>query len=270
MPAVTSLNPWSKVGGIEPQRSDLWVVSLEQALRYISALTSGGSGTGSPNGPTSDLFSSRSPSTGFAPFKEMSLPDKNSTRYYARQVIFPDVGMTEIESKTHTIPITYPGYDETIGGVRIDFLVEAGLSTSTNGALAPQLNSRILNLIRCWHQLARVGRPMRSSKESDSFIPLPKYPTLIGSTFKFDVKIQLFSGPDVDLTLRPDVNGLAITTSLTLRRCWVKSYQLSTLDYEGNGFLKLTVTFMPEAILPDLEVPQGEVTLGATQALATF
>ena len=225
---VKTVNPWSKQGGLEPQRSDLWVVELEQVVNGVR------------NVPQ---------------FAGMTFPDPNTSKYYARQVIFPDISMAAVESKRHSVPIEYPGFDEPIGQVRIDFMVEAG-QTKSDGSLFPQQNSRIWNLIRCWHQLARVGRVSRTSLEDGFSIPLQEIATSYASSFKFDVNVNLFSGPDTapdfgifGQTFKPTA-GLLPTTSSLLKRCWVKAYQIGNLDHEGNAFLKLTVTLVTESIVP--------------------
>lgn len=235
---IKSINPWSKAGGLEPQRSDLWVANLEPAVKALSAIEQ---------------------------FQGITLPERGTSRYYARQVIFPDVGISEYESKTHSIPKTYPGYDEQLGNVRMDFLVDAGHTKSTDGTLLPQVNSRLYNLIRLWHQVARVGRPTRSVREDSIAIPLQAVPTSYANFFRFDIQILLYSGTDFDNSQYPteggvNVEGLSVTSNLVLRRCWVKAYQLGNLDHETNGMFKLTVSFAPESISPYDETKFGKAT----------
>lgn len=238
---VRSLNPWAKPGGIEPQRADLWVLSLEKVLAALKA---------NPQ------------------FTDLDLPDKDTTRYYARQVIFPEVKLGEVETKSDSIPMMMPGYDEVIGGVRIDFLVDAFQSTP-NGKypVQPQIQSRIYNLLNSWQQLARVGRSMRSSTQDGFRLYLDTVPRSYANYFKFDVTIQLYSGLLEDTTQLSAESSISIaegvepTTTFNLRRSWVSAIQIGNLDQATNGMLNVTATLVPEAIVPFSGVTSGPAVI---------
>lgn len=234
---VRSLNPWAKVGGLEPQRADLWILNLEKVLAAVRA---------NPQ------------------FSGLDLPDPDTTRYYARQVILPEVRMTEVESRTNSIPKMFPGYDEPIGGVRIDFLVDAWQATS-NGKfpVQPQIQSRIYNLLNSWHQLARVGRQMRASTQDGFQLLLDENPRSYATYFKFDAIIQLYSGLIEDTTQLSTessnsiAEGVEPTSSFNLRKSWVSSIQIGNLDHATNGLLTVSATLVPEAIVPFSGITSG-------------
>jgi hypothetical protein len=238
MAVIRTVNPWSKSGGMEPQRSDLWILNLEKVLAAVSAIPQ---------------------------FENLSLPEPKTTRYYARQVIFPEVQVAEFQSKRHSIPTSFPGYDEPISGVRVDFMVDAWTMTSNPAqAVQSQMNSRIYNLLRCWHQMARVGRQMRTSIDDNFQIPLEEVPRSYANFFKFDVVVQLMSGVfsnpfDADnvgasttssTELLSTTDGFEVTTRVIMKRCWVSALQLGTLDQAQNGWFTVTATLIPEAITP--------------------
>jgi len=224
MALVLTLNRWGRVGGLEPQRADLWVANMETVVNAVRVA-----------------------------FPKLSLPDYMTSGFYARQVVFPDVSVATYEAKRHSVPVLYPGYDEPIGQVRIDFLVEAG-KVDVDGTLAPQVNSRIFNLIKMWHQMARVGRPSRSSSDDAITIPLGTVPAPLSAYFRFDIRLDLYTGVDTDISMDMNdvqVNGMRPTTRLILRRAWVQNYMLGGLDQEMHGFMKLTAALAVEEISPD-------------------
>jgi hypothetical protein len=229
MPVLNATNPWGKIGGIEPQRSDLWTLDLEQALKSL-------------RGSFGEQF---------------SLPDANTTKFYARSVTYPETKIAPYESKKHSVPLQYPGMDEPLGEIRVDFIIDAG-QVDSSGTFIAQANSRILNLIRLWHEAARVGRPTRSPVESSVQAWLGTQPLPISNLFKFDVIVRYFTGLITDNSLNTTdsdsgfgQDSLTPTTVVKLMRCWVASYQLNQLDHESQGLSKLTVAFIAEAIVPD-------------------
>src|SRR5690606_18471819 len=94
---IRSDNVWGKVGGLEAQRADLWVLDMEQVLRGVRQHLAG----------------------------RLQLPENNSSTHYARMIAFPETRINEYEVKSLNTPKLYPGFDEPTMSVRIDFLVDA-------------------------------------------------------------------------------------------------------------------------------------------------
>jgi hypothetical protein len=98
---VKSRNMWGTPGGLESQRGDLWVLDLEEVLRQIQR---------SSTLSTSVL---------------RGLPANGQTLHYARSVSFPEARIADVEVRTGNTPKMYPGFDESVGGVRVDFILDA-------------------------------------------------------------------------------------------------------------------------------------------------
>lgn len=217
---------WGVPGGMEAQRADLWVLDLEQVLAGISQ---------------SSIASKLA--------AELNLPIAGTTKYYARNVMLPELRIGEMQSNTFNTPKTYPGLDDPVGQVRVDFAIDA----ATFGAEAGSARSKIYDLIYAWRILSRVGRMPYSSADLWAPLPASAISSSLGSTFKFDVKLYLLRGFDgtVDVSQTDLAGTHFVASSYILRRCWPSTLQLGPLDQTGsNTIYTMTTALNPEEIYP--------------------
>lgn len=238
---VNPKNPWGQLGGLEAQRSDLWVLDLSSLLRWLRL-----------------NYPNLSP-----------LPLDPS--FFARQVLFPEDRInTEIVPR-NSIPYNMPGFDAPIGEVRIDFLhdtaaattggvstLQAGQSVFRHSVTPGTSKSQIFTLLSFWKELARVGRGGRSV--AGSSIPLPDN---LGSLnqlsgffqFQFDVDLFLLRGlnydPMIDTgTSDTSIKELEITCVYRLVRSWCAAIQIAALNQtQGGELLLITASLFPEDIV---------------------
>lgn len=215
---VKSRNNWGTAGGMEAQRGDLWVLDLETVLADVRAAS----------------FSRR-----------LELPQTGDTLQFARQVSFPEGRIGEVEVKALNTPKLYPSFDEAVGGVRVDFLVDSvstslGFSGVTLSSIVKR--SKIYSLLYGWRILTRVGRLPYGSE--DLSVLLPTGPSPLGPIFKKDVKLYFLQGAT-------DESGdMSVSMAFIMKKCWISSIQLNNVDQSSSQPLTITAVIVPEEIYP--------------------
>lgn len=216
---VKSRNNWGIAGGIEAQRGDLWVLDLEAVLADVRQAS----------------FSSR-----------LELPQPGDTLQFARQVSFPEVRIGEVEVKSLNTPKLYPSFDDAVGGVRIDFLVDAtttALGFDGGVTLTSKIKrSKIYSLLYGWRILTRVGRLPYGSE--DMAVLLPTNPVPLGPIFKKDVKLYFLQGSS------DETGELEVSMAFVMKNCWISSIQLNNVDQASAQPLTITAAVIPEEIYP--------------------
>lgn len=216
---VKSRNNWGTAGGIEAQRGDLWILDLETVLADVRRAS----------------FSSR-----------LELPQPGDTFQFARQVSFPEARIGEVEVKALNTPKLYPGFDDAVGGVRIDFLVDSAttaLSFDGGVTLTSKIKrSKIYSLLYGWRILTRVGRLPYGSE--DMAVLLPTDPRPLGTIFKKDIKLYFLQGSS------DETGELEVSMAYAMKRCWISSIQLNNVDQSSTQPLTITAVVIPEEIYP--------------------
>lgn len=230
---IKSRNNWGSAGGMEAQRGDLWVLDMESVLAEVRQAD----------------FAYR-----------LELPQTGDTLQFARQVSFPEARISDVEMRTLNTPKLYPGFDEAVGGVRVDFLVDStstGYGFGGNVTLTSKAKrSKIYSLLYGWRILARVGRLPYNSE--DISVPLPTTPGPLGALFKKDVTIyflqgtmQDFSGVDSNEVNNITSAGMDVSMAFVMKKCWISSLQLNGVDQSSsNSPLTLSAVLIPEEIYP--------------------
>jgi hypothetical protein len=253
---VNPKNPWGQLGGLEAQRSDLWVIDMSNVLRWMRL-----------NYPR-------------------LTPLPQAPEYFARQILFPEDRINAEVIQRNSIPYQMPGYDTPLGEVRVDFIHDTAVANqavvapaqigSTKFGISPGVQkSQIFTMLSFWKELARVGRGGRSL--SALSVPLPD---TIGELnqlsgffqFQFDVDVVLLRGLHYDPmfdtgTSDVSIKELEITCSYRLVRCWCAAIQLATLNQtQGNEVYTVTASLYPEDIVQvDLDALRAEATIAASQ-----
>jgi hypothetical protein len=246
---VNSRNVWGNAGGIEAQRGDLWVLDLETVLDAVRRSS----------------FANR-----------LELPSPSSTIQFARSVSFPEGRIGDIEVKALNTPKLYPSFDEPLGSVRVDFLVDS-VTTGYNGTSIVKTSkiqrSKIYSLLYGWRILTRVGRLPYNSE--DIAIPLPAGPIPVSGVFKKDVKIYFLQGTtkdqsdvDTSLPLGGSSSGLEVSMAFVMKKCWISSLQFNNVDQSSTQPLTLTAAIIPEEIYPFDPTP--EIVANIAQRSSAF
>lgn len=225
------INPWGRQQGPDLQRSDLWVIDFNQALVGLANAANSG-----------DLMTSGLDT----PF----LPTKLAT-YFAKSVALPDLKVKSEPIRRDSRAYPMPSWDEPLEPVRIIFWLD---SFGPGRAGVDPYRSDIYQMLNVWRAVVRAGRGSMSSEFAI---------TLDGNysmDYAFDVRVLLMRASS-----NPTVNGTATATanrtvpssimndleySLQLRmvNCWLSSFRVSELDYEGTKFVQLDTTFYAEDI----------------------
>jgi hypothetical protein len=246
---VNSRNVWGNAGGIEAQRGDLWVLDLETVLDAVRRSS----------------FANR-----------LELPTPGSTIQFARSVSFPEGRIADVEVKALNTPKLYPSFDEPVGGVRVDFLVDSVTTGYTGSSIVKTSKiqrSKIYSLLYGWRILTRVGRLPFNSE--DIAIPLPASPTPVGTVFMKDVKLYFLQGTvkdqsdiDTSLPLGSAGAGLDVSMAFVLKKCWISSLQFNNVDQSSTQPLTLTATLIPQEIYPFDPTP--EIVANIAQRSSAF
>lgn len=263
-------NLWGKAAdnGLEPQRSDLWMVSFDVAIKGIQAAYS------SPEVTTPTI-----------------LPQ------YVRKVTLPENRLRTEAIRRGSIPFQTPSWDEPLDAVKVQFLLVQDSSDSEHESVT-------LSFLNQWLQLTRAGRGLRSTQgpsysqpEAQPLRELPGSPgKLVMPDFEFDFDLMLLRGAiratpfpskvqvvqmrqevarimseryqtTDKLKLGPAASEsgantpaqldsllirggeLEIATHIIVKGAWLGGYQISELSYEGSGLTSVDATFYPGSLL---------------------
>lgn len=244
-------NMWGVTGGENPQRADLWQLDMQDVVDGIN--------------DTPGLGTSILP----------SIP-----RYYTVSLDLPELKVRGEMVRRDSRPYTMPGHDEALDPVRIVFYIDDGF---TGAASRPEdiPKSKIYSLLDTWRALVRAGRGALGSEQS---ITLNADYTII---FRFPITIYLLRGYDLQNsagasqlalsqardamalfgpqfnatssalgaassslgTLSAISGGLEIASAYRLENCWLSSFKIGQLSYEGSKSAVLDVVLHAENIL---------------------
>jgi hypothetical protein len=195
----------------------------------------------------------------------LELPQPGDTVQFARQVTFPEARIAEVEVKALNTPRLYPSFDESVGGVRIDFLVDSattGFSNSNNISTTSKLKrSKIYSLLYGWRILGRIGRLPYNSE--DMSVQLPEIPVPLGDTFKKDIKLYFLQGSTKDTSgivadaLNASASaGMEVSMAFVMKKCWISSIQFNGVDQSTTTPLTISAVIIPEEIFPFNPTPE--------------
>lgn len=228
------LNIWGKQQGIEPQRSDLWVINFNQALSGLASVS----------------FDATPMSSGIdMPF----LPPKLAS-YFAQSVALPDLKVKSETVRQDSRPYPMPSWDEALEGIRIVFLLDC---FKPGGSSASPYRSDIYQMLDTWRAVVRAGRGAMSNEFAIA---------LNGNyriDYAFDVNVLMLRGSSVPASLdsrttranqtAPStiINDIEFSLQLRLVNCWLSSFRTSELNYEGSKVVQIETTFYAEDILQE-------------------
>lgn len=230
----TQINPWGRQQGPEIQRGDLWIVDFNQAL--VNLADSADSG---------DLLSSGLNT----PF----LPDKLAN-YFAKSVALPDLKTKSEPIRRDSRSYPMPSWDEPLDAVRMVFWLDCA---GPGGTSIDPYRSDIYQMLDVWRAVVRAGRGSMSSEFAI---------TLDGNyriDYAFDIQVMMMRASS-----NPTVSGITSTTanrtvpssimndlefSLKLRlvNCWLGSFRVSDLDYDGTKMVQIEANFYAEDIVQE-------------------
>lgn len=210
------VNIWGSAGGVDAQRTDLWVVDMQDVVKGLNAAIA------------------RNPSFGID-----LVPD--IPYYFAQTVSLPELKVNAGEFGRDSNPYQMPVHDEATGMYRIVFLVDSPTDRK---------NSKIYRLLDTWRMFVRAGRTPFGKENS-----IPLYTTTSGETYStdhaFNVTIHFLRGSvRPDLVTQPGGASLAFGSGALndLEKCgsyqaqstWLSSFKFSELTYStGNTAVTL-------------------------------
>ncbi len=260
-------NNWAKQGGIEPQRSDLWVVDMSEASKAINNVVY--SQSGATPAPLESVVDSQ----------------------YAQSVSLPSLDVKSENVVRGSIPYAVPGADEPLGPTRIVFRFDS--RTEARG-------SRVYRFLDAWRAVVRAGRGARGGEYAitldstyranyvhninvkllrgsvDALInpaeaatralgtqvavkkvfrpdvrddelfpgstPESMKQLLYGNASRFSTTSRAESAKPISQAL-PESN-LVVANAFVLERAWLSGFKLSELSYEGSaGIVTIEATF---------------------------
>lgn len=152
MPRLINLadqkNLWGATtsGGLEPQRSDLWLVDLTELVNGLNK-----------QGTFEAL--------GLAAVPKF-LPQ------FVQSVTFPELKMKAEAFRRDSIPFNMPSWDEPMDPVKITFLMDTWPNPN---------QSMVVSLMQAWQAIVRAGRGDRSSLYADDALAVP-----LNANFRYD------------------------------------------------------------------------------------
>lgn len=222
-------NLWGAQGGsMEPQRTDLWQVDFSQALE----------------GMRSHLYHLVEKGIGGADTQALVTlcGEVDILPQYVQSVTFPDYNVKYEDVVSYNVRSKLPIVDQGFDTVKMRFVLDAAAE-----------GSRVLSFLELWQAFVRSA----SGKRSPSGVPpVPLYISaeaqdVPGTPFEFDVYVNLLSGSTTDFsTLSRSGNadfgavGMDVVTKINLVRCWLASYRLPELSYEGSKVATIDAAFV--------------------------
>ena len=257
-------NPWGQRSGAEAQRSDLWVVNFDDALKGLNQ----------------SLLAGEVMTPGLAlPY----LPPKLSY-YFAQNVILPDLKTRAEPIRRDSRAYPTPSWDEALEPITMTFILDAYSAGSNGTANRTPYKSDIYQMLDSWRCLVRAGRGAMSSE----------YAIRLNNDYRieyaFDVRVLLLRGSNprvVDtgpaqaliqhgsalaglfgystiqtvgnavssaVGANSIINDLEYSMQFRLTRCWLGSFKLSELSYEAARVVTLATTFYADDIQ---QIPQN-------------
>lgn len=228
-------NIWGRQNGPDPQRSDLWVIDFNLALFGLGRVLA------DANTMTPDITA--------------SVPSKLAS-YFASAVAMPELKIRPEVVRRDSRPYQMPGMDEPLDPIRILFLLDC---FKPGGAFSTPYQSDIYRMLNAWRAVVRAGRGSMSSEFAlaldDNF----------QIDYAFDVRVLFLRGstkPTLSkggaITANQAIsssvmNDLEISLQLRLVNCWLGSFKITELSYEGNKMAQIETTFYAEDIRQDAQ-----------------
>jgi hypothetical protein len=234
------LNLWGRATGIEPQRSDLWVVDFREALGGLRRV----------------LLQQPSVSS------EISMPyvPPVLASYFVQSVSLPEMKVRADPVRRDSRAYQTPSWDEPLEVVTMSFALD---SYRVGGANASPYKSDIYQMLEVWRAVVRAGRGSVSNE----------YALRLDGNYRFDyafnVSLTLMRGgvPKVILPSEPGgiylaamaaipgaltvINDLEKAMQFQLIRCWLGGFKMNDLNYDTAKVLLLTATFYADDIRQD-------------------
>jgi hypothetical protein len=232
-------NPWGRQNqGIEPQRSDLWVVDLSAVVRGLKVALAG---------------DSEELSFGIErPFLPTILGS-----YFAQSVTLPELKVRSEHIRRDSRPYQMPSWDEPCDAATMTFVLDCYRPGGNNNN---PYTSDIYQVLDIWRAVVRAGRDAMSSE----FAITLNSDYTIGYAFNIYLKLlrgtlpsYYDSGYDADyvgangqpVNQVEIINDLALAKQFTLINCWLGGFKMSELNYEGGAkAVLLTATIYIEDI----------------------
>jgi hypothetical protein len=209
-------NPWSLTPQFEAQRTDLWRLDMRQLSDMVQ----------NPTGVDRTAE--------YEQFRKQAVQE--SADFFVQRVLLPEVSIEGRRVIIGTQYSIYPGYDEPVAPIRIDFFHEATGNEFTGGS---GLNSsRIYCLLTCWMMLAMSGQRRYNR------VQLPLINAKSKPSFKADLTLNLFRGSEDGETLGDGAIYL-------IKDCWISDLQIMECDHSRTGdHASITATIQAGAVVP--------------------
>lgn len=251
----TWANLWGRVGGREPQRSDLWYADFTLAVNGLNSQIVEGD-YDQLSGSTRQL-------------KALTQLSKQ----HCISVSLPELSIKSDSISRATVPYQMPSMDEPCSPIRVQFILDASPQQ-------PNL-SPVYNLLEAWRAFVRAGRGGLSSEPaitlSSNFTTRyafnvtlylacgvasqPQNQTVnnLASTLNNNAATGLAGQPiggfsaQTSNTLSQSAlslpaASLSISSAYVLENCWVGSYKLSDFNYENTRVTMIDAQFFAEDV----------------------
>lgn len=257
------MNPWGKRQGVEAQRSDLWIVDFKDALEKLNQ----------------SLLRSEDMTPGLATFY---LPPKLSS-YFVQNVVLPDLKTRAEPIRRDSRAYPTPSWDEALEPISMTFILDCFTPGANGTANRSPYKSDVYQMLDGWRAVVRAGRGPMSSE----------YSIRLNADYRidyaFDVRLLLLRGSDPQVVdtgpaqvliqqgnalaglfgystvqtvgeafssavgANSIINDLQFSMQYRLVNCWLGSFKLSELNYEGARIVTLATTFYADDIqqIPD-------------------
>lgn len=248
------LNPWGRQGGIDPQRSDLWLIWFTDVVQGL-----------------------REQASSVADFSELD----DIYPYEAQTLALPEQKIRTETVKRDSRAYQTPSWDEPLDPIRMTFLL--------NVNSGPERRQGILAIFTAWRALIRAGRGAVSREHSfrlnddyrinfafDVPVLLLKGGRLRAATTASQATPLLrpnlaglpgiLVGPQssffsASTTNRPATKtDLEVSYTFRLIKLWLVGWQVQQLSHEETKLLQITATFCADDIVPSAyNAPAGSL-----------
>ncbi len=242
----TQTNLWGRTQGIEPQRSDLWVVDFQEVM----------------DGLNKNVLNRFPMSTGLArPFLPQNLP-----LYFAQTVALPELKTKSEPVRRDSRSYPMPSWGESLDPITMTFILDC---YRPGGANASPYRSDIYQTLEVWRAAVRAGRGSMSGEYSF------RLNTDYRIDCRFGVGLKMLRGAEPAVPTEAEKEGpefeglwntalfhsqysvitdLAFSKKFTLVNCWLGSFKMSDLSYDAAKVVLLTATFYADDILQEPEL----------------
>ncbi len=227
MPIVTTKNRWGTRGGLEIQRSDMWVALFD--LRDLNETT---------------------PDT-------IANVHDGIMYQFCHSASFSESVINPMEVKRFSLPLQLPGYDQAYQGVRFTFNI--GKDAESLGGLPP-----VVSVLKQWYNAARAGRGgidyryLLTKDGTENVVPESSYINLVEGqgipNFTKNIALVLLRGSERSVLAKnpqAEVNNdlnLQASWVFLLKRAWCGGLQMDELSYDGSNASRIIAQVYPEVV----------------------